>query len=163
MVEAHSADVIATLILLKKEVEEKTGATIQMTITGATEAHLLVEEIAKANIGIIFNPSRPFPTTWEQRRVCVLRLGLGSRRFFILTRNFHRLPGPPLSKETEIALFLAHNVTVGIGVQDASSARNTRFDVGWVRVLIISFVLTPRGLTDGTACRQRWKQVAVSR
>lgn len=71
MVEAYSADVIATLILLKKEVEEKTGATIKMTVVGATEAHLLVKEIAKANIGIIFKPSRPFPTGWEQRRMCV--------------------------------------------------------------------------------------------
>jgi hypothetical protein len=77
VVEAHSADVIATLILLKKDVEEKTGAAIQMTIAGATEAHLLVKEIAKANIGIIFKPSRPFPTTWEQRRLWVLRFGLG--------------------------------------------------------------------------------------
>ncbi|KAI0297178.1 carbohydrate esterase family 9 protein [Russula brevipes] len=100
VVEAHSADVIATLILLKRDVEEKTGATIQMTIAGATEAHILVKEIAEANIGVIFRPSRP-------------------------------LPGPPLSKETEIALFLAHNVTVGIGIEEAWSARNTRFDVGW--------------------------------
>jgi hypothetical protein len=52
-------------------------------------------------------------------------------------RHVHRLPGPPLSKETEIALFLAHNVTVGIGIEEAWSARNTRFDVGWVRVPII--------------------------
>ncbi|KAN0129749.1 carbohydrate esterase family 9 protein [Lactarius tabidus] len=110
VVEAYSADVIATLILLKKEVEEKTGATIKMTVVGATEAHLLVKEIAKANIGIIFKPSRPFPTGWEQRRM---------------------IPGPPLSEETEIALFLAHNVTVGIGIEEAWSARNTRFDVGW--------------------------------
>jgi len=71
VVEAHNADVIATLILLKKEVEEKTGATIHMTIAGATEAHLLVKEIAEAKIGIIFKPSRPFPATWEQRRVWV--------------------------------------------------------------------------------------------
>ena len=52
-------------------------------------------------------------------------------------RHVHRLPGPPLSKETEIALFLSHNVTVGIGIEEAWSARNTRFDVGWVRVPII--------------------------
>jgi hypothetical protein len=71
VVEAHSADVIATLILLKKEVEEKAGATIHMTIAGAAEAHLLVKEIAEAKIGIIFKPSRPFPATWEQRRVWV--------------------------------------------------------------------------------------------
>lgn len=76
VVEAHSVDVIATLILLKKDVEEKTGAAIQMTIAGATEAHLLVKEIAEANIGIIFKPSRPFPTTWEQRRLWVLQFGL---------------------------------------------------------------------------------------
>jgi dTDP-4-amino-4,6-dideoxygalactose transaminase len=69
VVEAHSADVIATLILLKKEVEEKTGAIIQMTIAGATEAHLLVKEIAEAKIGVIFKPSRPFPATWERRRL----------------------------------------------------------------------------------------------
>jgi len=71
VVETHGADVIATLILLKKEVEEKTGATIHMTISGATEAHLLVKEIAEAKIGIIFKPSRPFPATWERRRVWV--------------------------------------------------------------------------------------------
>ena len=71
VVEACSADVIATLILLKKEVEEKTGAIIKMTIVGATEAHLLVKEIGEANIGIIFKPSRPFPAVWEQRRMCV--------------------------------------------------------------------------------------------
>jgi hypothetical protein len=80
VIEAHSADVIATLILLKKEVEEKTGAIIHMTITGATEAHLLVKEIAMADIGIIFKPSRPFPTTWERRRVCVFfAIGADSR------------------------------------------------------------------------------------
>jgi hypothetical protein len=55
-----------------------------------------------------------------------------------MTLHVHRLPGPPLSKETEIALFLAHNITVGIGIEEAWSARNTLFDVGWVRVLIIS-------------------------
>ena len=70
VVEAHNADVIATLIQLKRDVE-KMGAKIHMTIAGATEAHLLVKEIAQANIGIIFKPSRPFPSTWEQRRVWV--------------------------------------------------------------------------------------------
>ena len=141
VVEAYSADVIATLILLKKEVEEKTGATIKMTIVGATEAHLLVKEIGEANIGIIFKPSRPFPVVWEQRRMYVHSVtpALGPNvPLRYLTPHGHRLPGPPLSEETEIALFLAHNITVGIGIEEAWSARNTRFDVGWVRVLIIS-------------------------
>jgi hypothetical protein len=53
-----------------------------------------------------------------------------------LIKPVPRLPGPPLSKETEIALFLAHGVIVGIGIEEAWSARNMRFDVGWVRLLI---------------------------
>lgn len=148
VVEAHNADVIATLILLKKDVEEKTGATIHMTIAGATEAHLLVKEIAQADIGVIFKPSRPFPSTWEQRRVWVSLFGLRSNLFPHLVQHSHRLPGPPLSNETEVALFLAHNVTVGIGIEEAWSARNTRFDMGWVRVQIVFLIppLSPRRL-----------------
>ena len=69
VVEAESADVIATLIVLKREVEEKTGARIQMTIAGATEAHLLARELAEAKIGVVLVPSRPFPATWEQKRM----------------------------------------------------------------------------------------------
>ena len=45
MIQAYSADVIATLILLKAEIEAQTGIKIQMTISGATEAHLLAKEI----------------------------------------------------------------------------------------------------------------------
>ena len=71
VVEAHSADVIATLLDLKKEVESKTGLLIKMTITGATEAHLLASEIASSNVGLIVNPSRPFPDTWERHRMFV--------------------------------------------------------------------------------------------
>lgn len=28
---------------------------------------------------------------------------------------------------------MEHGITVGIGIEEAWSARNTRFDVGWVR------------------------------
>jgi len=42
------------------------------------------------------------------------------------------LPGPPLTQETAIGLLLAHNVTLGIGIEEQWSARNTRFDLGWV-------------------------------
>jgi len=43
--------------------------TLKMTITGASEAHILAAEIASAGIGVIVNPSRPFPTRWEDRRM----------------------------------------------------------------------------------------------
>ena len=69
VVEAHSADVIASLILLKKEVEHSTKLSIKMTITGAAEAHLLAHELAEAGVGVILNPPRPFPYVWEDRRM----------------------------------------------------------------------------------------------
>ena len=71
MVNADSADIIASLILLKREVEEKVGSHMQLTISGAIEAHLIAQEIADAGVGIIQVPARPFPTVWERRRMCV--------------------------------------------------------------------------------------------
>ena len=44
---------------------------MQLTIAGASEAHLLAAELAEANVGIIAIPSRPFPETWEKRRMYV--------------------------------------------------------------------------------------------
>ncbi|KAJ7039590.1 hypothetical protein C8F04DRAFT_1231394 [Mycena alexandri] len=109
-VEAHSADIIATLILLKKEVEHAKRQTIQLTITGAAEAHLLARELGEAGVGVILNPARSFPYRWEDRR---------------------GLPGPPLTADTPISTFLAHNVTVGVGVLENWDARNVRFEIAW--------------------------------
>jgi hypothetical protein len=69
VIEAHSVDIITTLILLKKEVERLKKTTIKMTITGASEAHVVAAEIADAHIGVIINPSRPFPARWEDRKM----------------------------------------------------------------------------------------------
>ena len=71
VVEAHSADIIATLIILKKEVEYATKMDMRLTITGGAEAHLLAKELATANVGVILTPSRPgpFPSVWEGRRL----------------------------------------------------------------------------------------------
>ena len=49
----------------------------------------------------------------------------------MLTQN-GSLPGPPLSKHSAINALLNCNVTVGIGIEEQWSARNTRFDVAWV-------------------------------
>lgn len=125
MVEAHSADVIATLILLKKDVEEKTGAAIQMTIAGATEAHLLVKEIAKANIGIIFKPSRPFPATWEQRRLWVLRCDLGSDRIFMRDDPFPGCLVPHFPRRRKLR-FSWHTVSPLVLALKKPGVRETR-------------------------------------
>lgn len=69
VVEAYSADVIATLITLKKEVENTMKIEMRLTITGGAEAHLLAKELGAANVGVILTPSRPFPHVWEGRRM----------------------------------------------------------------------------------------------
>lgn len=69
VVEAHSADIIATLITLKAEVEAQTGSKIRMTISGATEAHLLAKELGEAGVGVVFVGARPYPLFWERRRM----------------------------------------------------------------------------------------------
>ncbi|KAG6832612.1 hypothetical protein H0H92_014448 [Tricholoma furcatifolium] len=101
---------MASLIRLKKEVEKHSGNAIKMTFTGANEAHLLAKEIGEAGVGVILTPSRPFPGTWESRRI---------------------LSGPPLSEHNAVAVLRAHGVTVGLGVEEAWDARNTRFNIAW--------------------------------
>ncbi|KAG7098629.1 hypothetical protein E1B28_000547 [Marasmius oreades] len=110
VVEAHSADVIATLILLKKEIEYQKGFSIKLTVTGASEAHLLAKELGEAEVGVILNPPRLFPHVWEDVRI---------------------LAGPPLTEHNAITKLVAENVTVGIGNLEIWSARSTRFDVAW--------------------------------
>ncbi|KAF8897044.1 carbohydrate esterase family 9 protein [Gymnopilus junonius] len=113
VVEAHSADVIATLIALKKQVEVDTGKDIRLTISGGAEAHLLAKELGEANVGVVLTPSRPFPYVWEDRRI---------------------LPGPPLSNNSAIMELISNNVVVGIGCEEIWSARNLPFDVAWAAI-----------------------------
>ncbi|KAF8889894.1 hypothetical protein BD779DRAFT_1610936 [Infundibulicybe gibba] len=111
VVHVDNADIMATLIGLKSEVEKLNGRSIQMTFVGATEAHLIAEEIRDAGISVILTSPRPFPGDWDHRRI---------------------VPGPPLSRESTVMSLLAKNVTVAVGVVDESAARNTRFELGWV-------------------------------
>jgi imidazolonepropionase-like amidohydrolase len=113
VIEAHSADIIATLIELKHEIEESAGNSIKLTVTGGAEAHLVAEELGRAHVGVIVAPPRPFPYKWEDRRI---------------------LPGPPLSEESAITKLMKANVTVGIGIEEIWSARNTRFDLAWASI-----------------------------
>ena len=75
VVSAESADVIATLIVLKRQVEREVGkGKVQLTIAGGAEAHIVKDELASAGLGVVLVPVRPFPFTWEQRRMCVSSL-----------------------------------------------------------------------------------------
>ena len=62
---------MATLLELKAEIEDLTAGSrpLRITFAGASEAHLLASEIAKAGVGVIVTPTRPFPASWDQKRM----------------------------------------------------------------------------------------------
>ncbi|KAF8322076.1 hypothetical protein DL93DRAFT_2071836 [Clavulina sp. PMI_390] len=112
VVDVAKADHIATLLELKAEVDEYTGKSLRLTLTHATEAHLLAKQIAAAgpDVGVVLRPARQYPTVWDQKRV---------------------LPGPPLSAQSSVGVLTDANVTVAIGIEEGWQARNTRFDLAW--------------------------------
>lgn len=62
---------MATLLQLKADLEDSRGTRMKMVFAGATEAHLLANEIAEAKVGVILIPVRPFPANWDNRRMYV--------------------------------------------------------------------------------------------
>lgn len=122
VVDVESADIMATLLRLKDEYEAHSSRELRLTFAGATEAHILAHEIARAGVSVIVTQSKPFPTTWEQRRI---------------------LAGPPITQESLVTALLKAGVNVAIGVADEYNARNTRFEAGW-------FLLTSDGFIDRT-------------
>lgn len=69
VVETNNADVIATVVKLKEEIEEKLGHHIRLTILGGAEAHLLAHELAKADIGVVLMPPRPYVCSLLPRHI----------------------------------------------------------------------------------------------
>ncbi|KAH9921901.1 uncharacterized protein B0H18DRAFT_1086033 [Fomitopsis serialis] len=110
VVEVASADIMATLLKLKDEIAEARGSYMKMVFFRATEAHLIAGQIAEANVGVILEPARPFPQTWDDRRI---------------------LAGPPLTNDTSLVTLMDAGVTVAVGIRDAWQAVNTRFETAW--------------------------------
>jgi len=113
VIEVENADIMATLLKLKAEVENRRGTVMKMVFAGAAEAHLLAPEIAKAKVGVILRPARPFPFTWDSRRI---------------------LAGPPLTEETSVTTLVKHGVIVALGINEMQFAVNVRFDMSWAMV-----------------------------
>ncbi|HEV7738116.1 MAG TPA: hypothetical protein VGO47_12200 [Chlamydiales bacterium] len=76
VIHVSSADIIASVLRLKQEVEEARHVRLRLTLVGAEEAHLLAREIADADVGVILVPVRPFPKTWAARRMYLMSLFL---------------------------------------------------------------------------------------
>lgn len=108
VINVNNADIMTTLLLLKGEVEDRIGSRMRMVFSGATEAHLLAPEISNSGVGIILNSLKPYPTTWDGRRI---------------------LAGPPVTNDTTLSTLLKHGVTVGMGMKGPQMAQIMRFDL----------------------------------
>ncbi|KAF8745808.1 Carbohydrate esterase family 9 protein, partial [Rhizoctonia solani] len=111
----ENADIMTTLLDLKREIEDISGSVIHLVFSGATEAHIIADKIAEANVGIILAPLRSIPYIWDQARY---------------------IPGPPLSRHTPLQILQEAGVTVGLGspsiiVTQAWDVPQTRFNLGW--------------------------------
>lgn len=112
----HSADLIASLLRLKLEVEREVQdstsadfAPIRLIIIGGTESHLLAESLARANVNVVLAPMLAFAESWAQRR---------------------SLTGAPLTNGTTIDVLHAAGVKVAIGTDEDWQTRNLYLNAG---------------------------------
>ncbi len=74
-----------------------------------------------------------------------------------LTMTFGlRLPGPPLSQKSALMTLLDAGVNVAIGVVNESTARNTRFEIAWVKTSSAIFGLSHSANTFIGCARVQW-------
>jgi hypothetical protein len=103
VVTIHSADTIAALLRVKREVEEAIASaldrsnTIRLVILGGAEAHLVAPELAEAGVGVVLAPFQSYAGTWDQRRA---------------------LTGAPLTNGTSVDLLLDAGVVTAIGLEE---------------------------------------------
>ncbi|KAJ7490396.1 carbohydrate esterase family 9 protein [Mycena galericulata] len=109
IVDVENVDIMATLLILKAEVENQLGSRMRMVFSGAAEAHILAKEIRDANVGVILD-AKPTVGVWDNRR---------------------SLPGPPLTNDTTLVALIREGVKVGLKSREAQFARNIGFDLTW--------------------------------
>ena len=76
-----------------------------------------------------------------------------------MTQRFDRLPGPPLTELSAVADLLRQNVTVGIRSQGIWSARNLRFDIGWVPLLHLFHQSSTDSASVADCDRSSWENL----
>lgn len=97
VVTVHSADAMAAVLSVKKEVEAASPSEIHLTFLGGAESHLVAEELAAAHVGVVLAPFQSYRTSWEQRRA---------------------LTGAPLTNGTAVDVLIEAGVVVGIGLEE---------------------------------------------
>ncbi|KAJ7765048.1 hypothetical protein DFH07DRAFT_902839 [Mycena maculata] len=107
VIDVGNADIMATLLILKAEVENRLGSRMRMVFSGAAEAHILAKEISGANVGVILD-AKPTVGVWDDHRT---------------------LPGPPLTNDTTLVILIREGVKVGLRSREAQFVRNIGFDL----------------------------------
>ncbi|ERT01695.1 hypothetical protein HMPREF1624_02948 [Sporothrix schenckii ATCC 58251] len=101
VVTVHSADAIAAVLRVKKDVEAAAStastAPIRLTVLGGAESHLLADALAAAHVGVVLAPLQSYATEWDQRRA---------------------LTGAPLTNGTAVDILVDAGVVVGIGLEE---------------------------------------------
>lgn len=95
----HNADLIASALRVKKDVEAVTDGQkkIRLAIFGGAESHLVADSLAAADVGVILAPLQSYATSWDQRRA---------------------LSGAPLTNGTAIDVLIDAGVTTAIGLEE---------------------------------------------
>ncbi|KAI4593686.1 hypothetical protein KJ359_009170 [Pestalotiopsis sp. 9143b] len=93
----NTADGIASVLKLKKQIESASGSTIKLVIIGGAESHLVADELAAADVGVVLSPLFAYRVTWEQRRA---------------------LTGAPLTNGTAIDKLIDAGVVAAIGLEE---------------------------------------------
>ncbi|KAF7352632.1 Carbohydrate esterase family 9 protein [Mycena venus] len=109
VIDVGNADIMATLLILKAEIENQLGSRMRMVFSGAAEAHILAKEIRDANVGVILD-AKPVVGVWDNRRT---------------------LAGPPLTNDTTLSVLFREGVKVGLQSREAQDVRNMHFDLAW--------------------------------
>ena len=102
VIEVSKADHIASLILLKRNLEQINGNSMKWIFSGCQEAYLVASGLAEAEIGVILNPPRAFPGSWDTRRAS---------------------PGPPWVEKTAPSILFSAGVKLAIGVPEEWQTR----------------------------------------
>ncbi|GAA5969186.1 hypothetical protein JCM21900_004720 [Sporobolomyces salmonicolor] len=116
VINAWKADVLASLVKLKREIENKGGrpGKLRWIIHGGQEAHLIADELAAAHIGVILSPPRSFPESWDERRA---------------------LPGPPLTERAATTILHEAGVKLALGIPEEWMTRTLLFEAAWAQRL----------------------------
>ncbi|KAG9253751.1 family 9 carbohydrate esterase [Emericellopsis atlantica] len=105
-----SADQIATALRVKGDIDAlNTGWPLRLVIVGGAEAHLVADELAAHDVGVILSPLQSYGDTWGARRA---------------------LSGAPLTNGTNIDRLVEAGVTVGIGLREDMEVVSLAFAAG---------------------------------